>query len=75
MYRFGPSRRPVMFVTAARVGLVQTLGQRWFMPILFMGLIALGVFMGMGLMLFYAAYCEVKQAHQPPQPPQPIRRS
>ena len=36
------------------------------MPIFFMALIALGVFMAMGLLLFYAAYCEVKQAHQPP---------
>ena len=35
------------------------------MPIFFMALIALGVFMGMGLMLFYATYCEVKQAHKP----------
>jgi hypothetical protein len=30
------------------------------MPILFMGLIALGVFMIMGLLLFYAAYAEGK---------------
>ena len=36
------------------------------MPIFFMALIALGVFVAMGLMLFYATYCEVKQAHQPP---------
>jgi hypothetical protein len=28
------------------------------MPILFMALIALGVFLAMGLMLFYAAYAE-----------------
>ena len=34
------------------------------MPILFMALIALGVFMVMGLMLFYAAYAETKLAHQ-----------
>jgi len=36
------------------------------MPIFFMALVALGVFVGMGLLLFYATYCEVKQAHQPP---------
>jgi len=36
------------------------------MPIFFMALIALGVFVAMGLMLFYATYCEVKQAHQVP---------
>jgi len=36
------------------------------MPIFFMAVIALGVFIGMGLMLFYATYCEVKQAHEPP---------
>jgi hypothetical protein len=34
------------------------------MPILVMALIALGVFMVMGLMLFYAAYAETKSAHQ-----------
>jgi hypothetical protein len=34
------------------------------MPILFMALIALGVFMVMGLLLFYAAYAETKLAHQ-----------
>jgi hypothetical protein len=34
------------------------------MPILFMALIALGVFMVMGLMLFYAAYAETKLAHK-----------
>jgi len=34
------------------------------MPIFFMALIALGTFIGMGLMLFYAAYCEVREAHQ-----------
>ncbi len=33
------------------------------MPILFMALIALGVFMVMGLLLFYAAYVETKSAH------------
>ena len=37
------------------------------MPIFFMALVALAVFMGMGLMLFYATYCEVKQAHQAPK--------
>ncbi|MGZ4814078.1 MAG: hypothetical protein ACXVZV_01620 [Terriglobales bacterium] len=36
------------------------------MPIFFMALIALGVFFAMGLMLFYATYCEVKQAHEAP---------
>ena len=35
------------------------------MPIFFMALVALGVFVGMGLLLFYATYCEVKQAHNP----------
>lgn len=35
------------------------------MPIFFMALIALGVFMGMGLMLFYATYCEIKQSQKP----------
>jgi hypothetical protein len=34
------------------------------MPILFMALIALAVFMVMGLMLFYAAYVETKSAHK-----------
>jgi hypothetical protein len=34
------------------------------MPIFFMALIALGVFLAMGLMLFYATYCEVKQANE-----------
>ncbi|HUN88558.1 MAG TPA: hypothetical protein VMU28_07185 [Terriglobales bacterium] len=34
------------------------------MPIFFMALIALGVFVGMGLLLFYATYCEVKQAQK-----------
>lgn len=43
------------------------------MPIFFMALIALGVFIAMGLMLFYATYCEVKQAHHPPQ--SPVRRA
>ena len=33
------------------------------MPILFMGLVALTVFVGMGLMLFYAAYKESKEKH------------
>jgi len=33
------------------------------MPILFMALVGLAVFMGMGLMLFYAAYVETKSAH------------
>jgi hypothetical protein len=34
------------------------------MPILIMGLIALGVFIVMGLMLFYAAYAEGKTERQ-----------
>lgn len=33
------------------------------MPILAMGLIGLGVFIVMGLMLFYAAYAETKTEH------------
>ena len=33
------------------------------MPIFFMALIALGAFIGMGLMLFYAAYAETKTEH------------
>lgn len=38
------------------------------MPIFFMALIALGGFIGMGLMLFYATYCEVHEAHHPHPP-------
>ncbi len=34
------------------------------MPIIIMAFIALGVFMAMGLMLFYAAYTETKAAHK-----------
>ncbi len=34
------------------------------MPILFMALIALAVFLVMGLMLFYAAYAEARQVHK-----------
>jgi len=34
------------------------------MPILFMALIALLVFVVMGLMLFYAAYKEAKEPHK-----------
>ena len=34
------------------------------MPILFMGLIALGVFLVMGLLLFYAAYAESHTPHK-----------
>ncbi len=34
------------------------------MPIFFMAVIALGVFMVMGLMLFYAAYIETKTEHE-----------
>lgn len=33
------------------------------MPIFFLALIALAVFLGMGLMLFYAAYAETKTEH------------
>ena len=41
------------------------------MPILIMALLALGVFLLMGLMLFYAAY---KEAHTPhPDSPSPVR--
>ena len=36
------------------------------MPIFFMALLALGLFIAMGLMLFYAAYCEAKEAHRAP---------
>ncbi len=36
------------------------------MPILFMALIALGTFIVMGLMLFYAAYAENKTNHPKP---------
>ena len=38
------------------------------MPILIMALLALGVFLVMGLMLFYAAYKEAHTPH-PGQPP------
>lgn len=34
------------------------------MPIILMGVIALAVFMAMGLMLFYAAYRETKTEHE-----------
>ncbi len=34
------------------------------MPIFFMAVLALGVFMVMGLMLFYAAYIETKTEHE-----------
>ena len=62
------SHHVVIGITAERVHLAQTVDQRCRMPILFMALIALAVFVGMGLMLFYATYCEVKQAHTPPPP-------
>ena len=42
----------------------QTREGGWFMPILFMALVALTVFIVMGLMLFYAAYKESKEKHQ-----------
>lgn len=38
------------------------------MPIFFMALIALGTFIGMGLMLFYATYCEVNEERHPHHP-------
>jgi hypothetical protein len=38
------------------------------MPILFMALIALGVFLAMGLMLFYAAYAEAHTQHKDDAP-------
>ncbi|HMK30667.1 MAG TPA: hypothetical protein VK473_13355 [Terriglobales bacterium] len=34
------------------------------MPILFMAVVALAVFVVMGLMLFYAAYKEAKEPHK-----------
>ena len=34
------------------------------MPIFFMAVVALGVFLVMGLMLFYAAYVETKTEHE-----------
>jgi len=60
------SQAPVMAITAFSVVIPQTIDQRCFMPIFFMAVIALGVFLAMGLMLFYATYCEVKQAHEAP---------
>ncbi len=47
-----------MTITACGYNPAQTWRQRWYMPILFMALMALGVFVVMGLMLFYAAYAE-----------------
>ncbi len=47
-----------MTITACGTEAAQTWRQRWYMPILFMALMALGVFVVMGLMLFYAAYAE-----------------
>jgi len=38
------------------------------MPIFFLALLALGVFLGMGLMLFYATYCEVREGHKAQHP-------
>jgi len=34
------------------------------MPIFFLALLALAAFVGMGLMLFYAAYVETKTEHE-----------
>lgn len=39
------------------------------MPILIMALLALGVFLVMGLMLFYAAYKEAHTPHPGAHPP------
>jgi hypothetical protein len=39
------------------------------MPILFMALIALAVFLVMGLMVFYAAYAEAHTPHPEDAPP------
>lgn len=51
----------VTLITARSNSRAQTWPQRWYMPILFMALMALGVFLVMGLMLFYAAYAEGHQ--------------
>ncbi len=40
------------------------------MPILFMALIALGVFLAMGALVFYAAYAESRTPH----PDEPARK-
>lgn len=53
------SLRPVTPVTEPCSAGVQTI----FMPILFMALIALAVFLVMGGMVFYAAYAESRTAH------------
>ncbi len=42
------------------------------MPILIMALLALGVFLVMGLMLFYAAY---KEAHTPHPSPEQVSKT
>ena len=55
------SRQGVMTITARGTEAAQTWRQRWYMPILFMALMALGVFLVMGLMLFYAAYAEGRE--------------
>ncbi len=45
------------------------------MPILIMALLALGVFLVMGLMLFYAAWAESRMPHAAPDsPPRPAVR-
>jgi hypothetical protein len=54
----------VIFITAFGAFLFQTLRERCQMPIFFMAVLALGVFVGMGLLLFYAAYIEGKQAEE-----------
>jgi hypothetical protein len=45
------------------------------MPILFMALIALGVFLAMGLMLFYAAYAEGHTPHKDESSKGMVRRA
>ncbi len=45
------------------------------MPILFMALIALAVFLGIGVMMFYAAYAEAHTPHRDePAPPKTAAR-
>jgi hypothetical protein len=56
----------VISITAGRADLSQNQELRCVMPIFFMAVIALALFVGMGLMLFYATYCEVKEAHHVP---------
>ena len=51
-----------MSPTSVRFG--SMLQARCQMPIFFMALLALAMFVGMGLMLFYAAYAETKTEHE-----------